>query len=215
MDLDGMLSGLPSTPLDPSLAVVVLLIPPPTLYLSDKVLTPDFDVQGLSAYARIVYGLLLLFADDRQTARANVWALRHFFALEIYAEEMKHLPSVESPVFSKSVPKIVLQDILDKVQQLATYTLSANTEDQWHTDVTKTVLAQGPADRLDGIGRFVIDLINHARDNDTIRESRVLHSVLRHVLNTATKADAEQWMLVARKLEKQGTLQLQNHPSLR
>ncbi|KAI0646534.1 hypothetical protein C8Q79DRAFT_910042 [Trametes meyenii] len=201
-ELSILLDDLPSTPLDPSLAVTDPLVPPPTLYLSDGTISRVFDAAGLSQYARIVNGLLLCLADDRQSARENVWALRHFFALALYAEDLKNLPSAHSPAFAPTVSRSVLQGILDKVQQVATYLLSSTAEELWHSKVTKVFLDQRNLDALDGVGQLVVDLLNLARRQDNFRMSRILHAILQHALGNATKTDADQWMLVARKIEK-------------
>ncbi|RDX54789.1 hypothetical protein OH76DRAFT_1398200 [Lentinus brumalis] len=202
-DLDGMLEALPSAPLHASLAVIDPLVPPPSQYRTSKTVPLEHDVQGFSKYARIVHGLLLHLADDRQAARENIWALHHFLSLSIYAEDLKHLPSAESPVFSRTISRLTLQSLIDKVQQLSTYLLSPTAEEQWHSSVTNALVSQGPASGLDGVGQLVVDLIARAKRHDTVRESRVLHMILRHALSTASKDDAEQWMLVARKIEKQ------------
>ncbi|KAI8986673.1 hypothetical protein BD414DRAFT_460911 [Trametes punicea] len=201
-ELSTMLDGLPSTPLDATLAVIDPLVPPPTLYRASGVASSGFDSLGFSKYARIVYGLLLHFVDGRHTAKENTWALRHFFALAIYAEELRHLPSAESPVFARSVPRSVLQGLLDKVQQIAAYLLSSTAEELWHAKVTSALLSQSPSDVLDGAGQLVVDLVYRAKRQDNVRTSRILHLILQHALSNATKADADQWMLVARKMEK-------------
>ncbi|KAI0336704.1 hypothetical protein GY45DRAFT_1377084 [Cubamyces sp. BRFM 1775] len=201
-ELSAMLDSLPSTPLDPSLAVIDPLVPPATLYRPTEMPAPEYDTMGFSTYARVIYGLLLHLADDRQTAKENVWALRHIFALSIYAEEIRHLPSAESPVFAPSVTRSVLQDILDRVQQLATYLLSSTAEELWHTKVTNALLAQSASDALDGAGKLVVDIVTRAKRQDSVRTSRVLHMILQHALSNASKVDADQWMLIARKMEK-------------
>ncbi|RPD56966.1 hypothetical protein L226DRAFT_615267 [Lentinus tigrinus ALCF2SS1-7] len=201
-DIDGMLEALPSAPLDASLAIVDPLVPPPSQYRTSKITLPEYDSQGFSKFARVVHGLLVYLMDDRQAARENIWVLHHFLSLSIYAEDLKHLPSAESPVFSKTVSRSTLQSLVDKVQQLSTYLLSPTAEEQWHSAVTNALVAQGPTSGLDGVGQLVVDLISRAKRHDTVRESRVLHMILRHALSTATKGDAEQWMLVARKIEK-------------
>ncbi|KAI0747035.1 hypothetical protein C8Q80DRAFT_1178930 [Daedaleopsis nitida] len=186
-DLDVILDALPSTPLDASLAV----------------LDPTYDSRGLSKYARIVYALLLHVADDRQSAKENVWVLHHCLAFAIYAEEFRHLPAAGSPVFSAAVSLTTLQSVTDRVQQLSAYLLSSTAEEHWHVGVTNALIGQGAPDGLDGVAQLIVELVGRARRSDSVRESRVLHAILRHAMSTATKADAEQWMLVARKLEKQ------------
>ncbi|PIL27721.1 hypothetical protein GSI_10874 [Ganoderma sinense ZZ0214-1] len=193
-ELDGMLDMLPSTPLDSSLAVVDPLVPPRVQYRSLKFQKDGFDAQGLAKYARIVQGLLLHLVDDRQTAKENPWVLHHFLALALYAEESRHLPSAESHVFSCTVSRATLQDILHRVQQVTTYLLTSTADEKWHTAVTNALAGQAAATGLDGVGQLVVDLVNRVRRYDSIRESRILHTILRHALSTATKADAEQWI---------------------
>ncbi|CDO70174.1 hypothetical protein BN946_scf184774.g2 [Trametes cinnabarina] len=201
-DLSAMLDDLPSTPLDPSLAVIDPLVPPPTLYRTSGNDALEYDSRGLSKYARVVTGLLHHFADDRQAARENVWVLRHLFALAIYAEELKHVPSADSPVFASSVPKATLQGVVDKVQQIATYLLSSTAQEFWHTKVINTLLGQSTSSELEGAGQLVVEVVERAKRQDNVRSSRILHMILQHALSNATKTDADQWMLVARKIEK-------------
>ncbi|KAI0371298.1 hypothetical protein BV20DRAFT_1035310 [Pilatotrama ljubarskyi] len=203
-ELAAMLDALPSTPLDASLAVIDPLVPPATLYRSGGEVPTVYDSVGFSQYARVVNGLLQYLVDDRQTARENVWVLRHLLALAIYAEEAKHLPSLQSPLFARSVSRAVLQGIMDKVQQLAAYLLSSTADENWHAQVTNALLAQSASasDTLHGAAELVVELVNRAKRQDSVRTSRILHMIMQHALSNATKADADQWMLVARKMEK-------------
>lgn len=199
-----MLDDLPSTPLDPSLGVVDPLVPPSTLYRSADPSPSTYDSAGFNKYARVVNGLLTHLVDDRQMSKENVWALRHLFALAIYAEELKHLPSSESPVFARSVSRAVLQGILDRVQQVATYLLSSTAEENWHTHVTNVLLLHASSSLPDGATQLVIDLVTRARRQDNVRTSRILHMILQHAFRNATKADAELWMGAVRQTEKLG-----------
>ncbi|EIW55564.1 ubiquitin-protein ligase RKR1 [Trametes versicolor FP-101664 SS1] len=197
-----MLDDLPSTPLDPSLGAVDPLVPPSTLYRSAGPSPSTYDSAGFNKYARVVNGLLTHLVDDRQMSKENVWALRHLFALAIYAEELKHLPSSESPVFARSVSRAVLQGILDRVQQVATYLLSSTAEENWHTHVTNVLLLHASSSLPDGATQLVIDLVTRARRQDNVRTSRILHMILQHAFRNATKADAELWMGAVRQTEK-------------
>lgn len=199
-----MLDDLPSTPLDPSLGVVDPLVPPSTLYRPADPSPSTYDSAGFNKYARVVNGLLTHLLDDRQMSKANIWALRHLFALAIYAEELKHLPSSESPVFARSVSRIVLQGILDRVQQVATYLLSSTAEENWHTHVTGVLIFRASSSSLDGATQLVIDVVTRARLQDSVRTSRILHMILQHAFRNATKAEADQWMGVVQQMEKLG-----------
>ncbi|KAF9818038.1 hypothetical protein IEO21_02999 [Rhodonia placenta] len=202
-DLDDMLIRLPYTPADPSLAVVDLLVPPPSLCEPVPAVSGKYDQAGFSVYARAVYALLLRFLEDRHAAKTNVWALRHLLALSLYAEEILQSLAVPSPVFSGHIPRSSLVDIQARVSQIAAYLLSSGHADGWHNTVVGTIMASKGSDMLDGVGQVVYEQIQHAKLKDTPRESRIIHVILQHVLSFATKPEAEQWLQLARRLEKQ------------
>jgi len=67
------------------------------------------------------------------------------------------------------------------------------------------ILTDKSSDLMDGVGRLVYDLIQHGKRWDTVRESRILHRILQHILSSVSKVEAEQWMSLGRRLEKSGT----------
>jgi hypothetical protein len=200
--LDDLMSNLRLEPAVPSLAIIQPLIPPPSSF--DVAEGPDCegDQQGLGVYARGVMALLYSYTENRDLARTNLWALRHFLALAIYAEELLEVPSLPNPTFSRTVAKDVLQDVLVKAQQLTTYLLTTvGTDDSWHVDVVTTLL-NGRRNTFGALAAFTVDLIHRAQDEDDSLHARILYSILQHVLRDASKEEADEWLLLARRLER-------------
>lgn len=205
--LDELLDSLPASFLDPSLAVVDALVFS-TLDHEAQSSEGPFDSDGCSRYARIVGTLLGAFSENRHAVQTHPWALRHFIALSIYADELLQLPTVSSSVFdSKVVSANTLRSITAKSQQLATYVLSTGSfmdQGRWHEKVTTASLSPQGDTGLGDLTNFVVDLVRNSARKDTFRESRVLYTVLQHVLSGVSKEDVDHWMVLARKLEKSG-----------
>ncbi|KAH9041508.1 hypothetical protein EDB83DRAFT_2409286 [Lactarius deliciosus] len=199
---DDMLCNLRLDPATASLAILDPLIPPQSSFETAEGPDCESDQQGLGAYARGVTALLYTYADDRGLARANLWALRHFLALATYAEELLAVPSLPNPAFSRTAPENVLRDITAKAQQLTAYLLmTAAADDNWRVNAITSLLNGRRTNSLDGLASFTVELIEHAQDEDDGLHARIVHAVLRHVLRDATRDEADQWMLLARKLE--------------
>ena len=201
--LDDMLCNLRVDPATASLAIIDPLIPPQSSFDTAEGPDCESDQQGLGAYARGVMALLYTYAENRGLARANLWALRHFLALAEYAEELLAVPSLPNPVFSRMASKNVLQDITAKAQQLTAYLLmTAAADDTWRVNAITSLLNGRRTDSLDGLASFTVELIEHAQNEDDSLHARIVHAVLQNVLRDATRDEADQWMLLARKLEK-------------
>ncbi|TFY58014.1 hypothetical protein EVJ58_g6676 [Rhodofomes roseus] len=203
VSLDDMLDNLSAVPGDASLAVVDPLVPPASLCDETALSSPDTDTSGLSRYARVVEGLALHLLDDRQAAKANAWALRHLLALSLYVDELIQIPASKSPVFSAAVSRSILHDYITKARQVATYVLSSSQDEGWHTTVVGAIIADKQDISLGPVGKLVWDLVNRGKRFDTVRESRVLHTILEHIFGSISKTEAEQWVQLARKLERQ------------
>ncbi|KAI0305195.1 hypothetical protein B0F90DRAFT_1702407 [Multifurca ochricompacta] len=201
--LDDFLCNLRLDPAVPSLAILHPLIPPSSSF--DVAEGPDCeaDRQGLGVYARGVLILLYAYTEDRELARANLWALRHFLALAIYAGELLNVPTLPNPAFSRTVEKDVLRDVTVKIQQLTTYLLTtAAADDVWHMNVVTSLLNGNHDASLGDLASFTVDLVKHAQDGDDSLHVRILHTVLQYVLRDTTREEADQWLLVARKLDR-------------
>ena len=204
--LDDMLCNLRLEPATASLAILDPLIPPQASFDTAEGPDCESDLRGLGAYARGVMALLYTYADNRELARANLWALRHFLALATYAEELLAVPSLPNAAFSRTASKNVLQDITAKAQQLTAYHLmTAAADDEWRANAITSLLNGRRTNPSDNLASFAVELIEHAQDEDDSLHARIVHAVLRHVLRDAPRDEADQWMLLARKLENNCT----------
>jgi len=202
-DIDAMLNDLSPDPIDASLAVTEPLVPPPSAFKGTRFPLQTYDSRGFSSYARVVSALLQVFIEERQSAKENMWALRHFLALALYTGDFLQIPSVQSPVFEHKALTTSLTDLVSKAQQLATYLLTSSSDDGWLLSAITALIDNKSADGFQALPKFLIDLIRHTASVDTIRECRILRTVLQHVLDV-DKAQADLWILFARKIEKTG-----------
>lgn len=199
-----MLLQTSPNPIHPSLAVTEPLVPPASGFTSKIQSARLYDSDGYSKYGRIINALLQLFTEDRQLAKRNLWALRHFLALSLYAEDFQSIPSADSPVFeAKALPNIT--DLITRAQQVVTYLLKSTSEDGWSQAVVSALITNKPNPKAEGLSQFLADLINIACAGDSIRESRILCNVLQHVLDDVDKPEAGQWIALARQIEKKGS----------
>ena len=209
--LDATLDTLSPEVLDPSIEIFDGLIPPaPSSKFKGTLSTPSStDRRGLSNYARTVDALLHALREDRHLARRNLWALRHFLALSIYAQDLLRVPSASSrsPVFDNKVTPALLADIVLKTKQLSVYLLaSARTEDDsWRRGVVDRLLNERDAKGLNELQAFLFDVINFSRKDDSTRDTRILKMVLEPLVTASFDiAEADLWVQLARKLEKLG-----------
>ncbi|KAJ3517521.1 hypothetical protein NLJ89_g467 [Agrocybe chaxingu] len=216
--LNAMLDTLSADAIDPSIAVFDELIPTTTSRSVRRLRTPiSTDRQGFSAYARIVNGLLHAFVEDRQLARRNLWALRHFLVLEAYVKDLLNVPSAQSrnPAFDGKVSTASLRDVVHKVRQIAVYllNLSSNTTESdkdgegWRKAIVDWLAKERKdVDVLSQRQRFLIDLIGYARKEDGVRDTRVLKAVLEPLFKDGLEVEeAEAWVVFARKIKRAGS----------
>ena len=203
-EVDKMLGAMPSDPIDASLAVLDPLLPPPSVYCRAPIPAQIYDTQGYSAYARLVCALLQVLIEDRQAARRNFWALRHFLALSIYADDLLQIPTAPSVAFQQHTSGKDLRNIITMVHQITTYLLTFPMDSGFHLKVV-TAVCEGRSDvSLAGLGEFLADLITVSKGDDNVMDSRILRRVLQHLLSEVGMDEADQWMILARKLEKTG-----------
>lgn len=207
-DVDAMLDSLSADPIDASLAVLDPLVPPSSAFSNKRFSPPPCDSRGYSTYARVLIALLQIFIDDRQLAKANIWALRHLLALSLYAEDFVGVTTAKSPVFLREALSSGLDELVSRVQQVTTYILTSSARDGWRHGVLGVLNEGKTSDNLDSLSKFLVDVIRHAQSNDSGRESRILHRVLQHAFDDADKTEADLWILFARKIEKTGRLLL-------
>ena len=197
-----MLDDLSPDPIHPCLAILEPIVHTESSFESQPETSSLFDDRGYSAYARVVEGLTHAFAQDRRTAKDNMWALRHLLALSLYASDLVHIPWAPNPAFDQQVPRAQLNDLLSKIQQVSTYLLTSSADDGWRSKVITSILNNRPFGGSDGLVGFLTDSITMAKDIDNVREARILCRILQRVLDEADKDEADQWVMLARKMEK-------------
>ncbi|KAG6811117.1 hypothetical protein H0H92_008917 [Tricholoma furcatifolium] len=198
-ELDKSLEQLSPDPIHPSLAVLNPLIPPSSTFTESKTAN-TFDRRGFSSYARVISALLQVFVEDRQLSKNNLWALRHFQALELYAQDFISVPSANSEVFAPEAIHANLETLVSKVEQLTTYVLTSSAEG-WRQSALAVALGEKASPAPAGLATFLADTIQQSRSSNNARDSRILRNVLQHVFHDVDREEAERWMLLARRVE--------------
>ncbi|KAG1729725.1 hypothetical protein EDB19DRAFT_1641737 [Suillus lakei] len=200
-ELNTMINSLPSDPPDPSLAFIESIIPATSEFENPTISGLEFDSRGYSPYIRATSALLAYLGDNRSIAKENMWALRHILILGQYANDLLRVPATPSGLFGPDVSRSELRRLLGKVHQLSTYLLSTG-EDSLHSQVVSACTSTRATTSSDALVSFVVDVVNYARREDTVRNALVLRSVLKHLFASASKTDSDQWLNLARRLEK-------------
>ena len=198
-----MLQDLPCDPLDQALAINDRLVPPPSLWKGGDIQTPSFDKDGFSEYARIINSLLYVMMSDRGLARQNMWLLRHFVALQKFAQDVLNLPAGKSVVFGNACDLAELLAIISRVDTISAFLFTDVGDDVWHASIVQAISEKKSTPLGDAVGRFVQLVVEKAIKYDSYREARGVNFFLRHLLSGATMADADHWMTFARKVEKE------------
>lgn len=200
-EFNTMVNSLPSDPPDPSLAFIESIIPAISEFENPTISGLEFDSRGYSPYIRVTSALLAYLGDNRSIAKENMWALRHILILGQYANDALRVTTTPSGLFGPDVLRSELRRLLGKVHQLSTYLLSTG-DDGLHSQVVSACTSARTTNSSDALVSFVVDVVNHAKREDTIRDSLVLRSVLKHLFASASKTDSDQWLTLARRLEK-------------
>ncbi|TCD68845.1 hypothetical protein EIP91_009559 [Steccherinum ochraceum] len=200
-ELDAMLDTLPTSPADPSMAVLDPMILPGEA--DEEGLQSVTDSFGYSSYARIVVAISFYLMEDRQAAKENIWMLRHLLATSQYAYEVLQIPSTQSAVFGSTVAPSALQEFTTRTQQLLAYLLTSTIEDGWLPRFIASLSSGQRSSPSNDIGDLIYDLVLDGAGRDSMRESRILRTLLQHTLAQAgpTKQDGDQLIAIARKLE--------------
>ncbi len=207
-ELDVMLDRLPPYPADASLAVVDPLVLPGDWSEAAESEQPENHFAGYSAYTRATTSMLVHFLNDRLSAKANVWALRHLLALSLFAQELLHISSAQSPAFSSQVDRADLEHIVAQIRRLTTYLLSHTGNEGWLSQVADNLVKGKIQPNADGVEHLLHALIRSPKNEDNVRESRILHIILQHLLASASKSDADQFVQLARTIERKGISRL-------
>ncbi|KAF8056637.1 hypothetical protein FPV67DRAFT_646018 [Lyophyllum atratum] len=187
----------------PSLAVVDTLIPPSVASTSTDQTPRPFDSRGFSDYARVVDALLRAFVEDRQIAKHNIWALRHFQALGVYAQDYTNIPSAQSTVFGPEAIHANLEALVSRVEQVTTYILTSSADEGWREVALAAAIDDRQPELSGSLSAFLVDAIRHSRSSESARDTRILRNILQHVFHDINKNEADRWILLARKLESE------------
>lgn len=217
LQLDEALQELCGDALDRSIEILDPLIPPESSSSGKGKVrqASNTDRRGFSRYARTISAMTIAFLEDRQLARRNLWAMRHFFALSIYSQDLLNISSSasRSPVFDDKVTLIALSDIVSRVKQISVYTLSAGRDDgKWRAVVLDRLLNDDVRNSnvkggLTSLQELVFDVVTHAKNGDVVRDSRVLKLVLEPLFkDDLDTTEADKWVQLSRKYEKAGEM---------
>ena len=202
-EYDDMLSVLSQDVIHPSLAVIDPQIAPGE---ENATLSPECDSRGYSQYARAVCALILVLSENRTEAKRNIWALKHILSFIVYATDFQSYPAGRSPLLSSEALNECLDELVTKGSQIVTYLLTSSYGDGWRRSVLNAVLQNVALDALNGLSKFLVKLINEAKGTDGSRATRVLRMALQHVLDDVDKDEADRWLALANKLERNGAL---------
>ncbi|KAI0084737.1 hypothetical protein BDY19DRAFT_969852 [Irpex rosettiformis] len=199
--LDFMLESMSGQPTSATLAVIDPLVLPGEWDEVDLTHV-IYDAVGLSSYARLVVTLLLHFLQHRELARQNLWALRHFLALRISAQDVLDVPQSASPIFSKAVSRTELLDLVQKVDQISAYLLSGDHEEGWLAQLASRLGQNKTNEQSPEIEILMKVLLASREGPNAHREARILRLVLHHLFANAGKMGAEGWLVLARGVER-------------
>jgi len=200
-----MLATIPADAIDPSMGVIEPLIPPGFSENKPVSITGGTDKRGFSSYARIVDALLRLFTRDRTHAKHNLWALRHFIILSVYARDFQSVPAPvrQSSIFADTGALAGVGEVFGRVDQMTAYLLLSSNDEQWRIKALDAFL-NGIKEELVGLSAFLMDVICCAKEGDGVRDTRVLSVVLDRILDDIDVEEADMWIQLARNLERLG-----------
>ena len=118
------------------------------------------------------------------------------------------LPSVNSAVFGSAVVVSVLQDLTTRVQRLMAYLLADVTAENWLPDLLSGLSSGKLPNTYDGVSQLLHEFILDKGVQDSVREARTVYTLLQHVLPQAgaSKQDGDQFIMIARGIDKRGTI---------
>ncbi|KXN85569.1 E3 ubiquitin-protein ligase listerin [Leucoagaricus sp. SymC.cos] len=200
--LDGMLRQLPHVPIDPSLAVIDPLIPED---IDSPLRAPEYtDRRGFASYTRIVNALLRVFLEDRKLAEQNLWALKHFIVLSICASDYQKVPAATSPIFNAKALGD-LGEVITRIQHVTIYLFLgslSDAQDDWRRAIIKRVGEGKSGQSGTQLENFVENVVRVAIESDSVLDTRVLKVVLEEILDDLEQEEAEEWLRLAKKLER-------------
>jgi hypothetical protein len=196
-ELDELVEELPAFP-DPTLAAFDVLVPekhgegPPFKY-----------TKGLPAFLRVVCAMVQLLGMDRQLSAEMIWALEYVLLAEHFILQAQSVPHSSQAVFPPDTDPGALQRILTQISKVTAYQLALiGNEENLHSSVIKAIQSKTrPTTNV--YHQFLYDLYQKSFKEDSMQTSLVLRSVLQYVLKTASGAEGDMWLSVARAKRSQ------------
>ncbi|KAJ7584094.1 hypothetical protein C8J56DRAFT_1005201 [Mycena floridula] len=199
--LDHLLDFFSPDPIDSTLAVDNPIIPLASEFSKSVENRPHFNYRGFSSYAEVVTTMLDVCLDNRQAAKENMWALRHFMALALYIEDYLAVPHATSPMFDPEALKTDLKAVLVKIETLTTYILTSPSRHAWKRVILASLIEDTSAHHHEPLSVFLIDVLQYATFTDNSRDNRILWATLRHILKDTDKIEADAWLAYSKHIE--------------
>lgn len=196
-ELDALVEELPAFP-DPTLAVFDILIP------EEHEEGPPFRYsKALPAFLRVVCAMVQLLGIDRQLSAERIWALEYVLLAECFILQAQSVPHSSQAVFPADIEPSLLRRILNQISKVTTYQLALiGNEENLHSSVTKAIQSRNRA-TMNAYQQFLYDLYQKTSKENSVQLSLVLRLVLQYVLKTASGADGDLWLSVARTKRNQ------------
>jgi hypothetical protein len=196
-ELDALVEELPAFP-DPTLAAFDVLIPEE--HEEGRSFKPS---SGLPAFLRVVCAMIQLLGTDRQLSAEKIWALEYVLLAECFILQGQSVPHSSQAVFPADTEPSFLQRILTQISKVTTYQLALiGNEENLHSSVTKAIQSKNrPTTNV--YQQFLYDLYQKTSKENSVQLSLVLRSVLQYALKTASGADGDLWLSVARAKRNQ------------
>ena len=196
-ELDALVEELPAFP-DPTLAAFDVLIP------EEHDEGPPFKhSEGLPAFLRVVCAMVQLLGIDRQLSAEKIWALEYVLLAECFILQAESVPHSSQAVFPADTEPSLLRRILTQISKVTTYQLALiGNEENLHSSVTNAIQSKNRPN-MNVYQQFLYDLYQKASNEDSVQLSLVLRLVLQYILKTASGADGDLWLSVARTKRNQ------------
>jgi len=195
--LDALVEGLPALP-DPTLAAFDVLVPE-----EHEERPPLKHTKGLPTFLRVVCAMVQLLEMDRQLSAERIWTLEYVLLAEYFILQAQSVPHSSQAVFPPDTEPSLLQRILTQISKVTTYQLALiGNEENLHSSVIKAIQSKArPSTNV--YQQFLYDLYQKTLQRNSVQLSLVLRSVLQYVLKTASGAEGDLWLSVARAKRNQ------------
>lgn len=196
-ELDALVEELPAFP-DPTLAAFDVLVPE-----EHEEWSPFSHTKGLPTFLRVVCAMVQLLGMDRQLSSGKIWALEYVLLAECFILHGQSVPYSSQAIIPPDTEPSLLQHILTQISKVTTYQLALiGNEDDLHSAVIKAIQSKTrpPTNHYQ---QFLYDLYQKNSKGNSVQLSLVLRSALQYVLKSASGAEGDLWLSVARAKRNQ------------